>query len=363
MREKKKSKWLGFFLGMVVYALIVLIAASVGLKMLWDYADDYEQTLPARKVAAYVSTLNETHVKKIAFDFVSSLDRNIQSESDSFAEVWKCFVGGVQYELVSTDSEKQTMTYEIRNSSHALGKVTIVRFGDEKGEGAWRVASEDYDFSFLLNTERFVVPEHWVVYCGARRLGVQYIVDPRVEYSFLSEFYGNSFPMPYLAEYEISNYIGDPKIRFFDADGVERARFTFTDGKDQMLRSSGSMLHEITKFTEDFVPRYVNCLSNVSRNAKMNYTLIRPYLVPDSEIDQRLKAAISGQVFAQSRGTETGEPRIHEVFNLENEYYIVDLSYSVLTYTDKGSTTTDTDMYLVLYRDDEEFKAQMVVYY
>ena len=363
MNEKKKSKWLGFFLGMVIYALVALVVASVGLKMLWDYADEYERTLPSHKIAAYVSTLDETHVKKIALDFVSTLDRNIQSEKDSFAEIWRCFVGGVQYELISTDSENNTMTYQIRNSKHTLGRVTIASSEDAEGEKIWRLVSEEYDFSFLLNSETFIVPEHWVVYCGERRLGVQYIVDPRVEYSFLSEFYGNSYPMPYLAKYEISNYLGDPKIRFFDADGVERARFTFTDGKDQMLRSSGSMLHEITGFTEKFIPRYVNCLTNVNRNANLNYLQISPYVVPGSELDQRLKAAIKGQVFAQSRGIEISDVRIHEVFNLENEYYIADLSYSVLTYTDKGQTTTDTDMYLVLYRDEEEFKAQMVVLY
>ena len=95
----------------------------------------------------------------------------------------------------------------------------------------------------------------------------------------------------------------------------------------------------------------------------MNYKAIQPFVVPDSELDQRLKAAIGGQVFAQSRGIQTSDVRIHEVFNLENEYYIADLSYSVVTYTDKGSTSVDTDMYLVLYRDEEEFKAQMVELY
>ena len=363
MTGKKKSKWLRFFLGMVIYALAVLIAASFGLKYLWDYAENYESSLPAKRIAAYVSTLNETHVKKIALDFVASLDRNIQNENDSYAEIWKCFVGGVQYELISTDSEKGSVTYEIRNSQHTLGKVTLVKNELAEGEESWTLASEDYDFSFLLNSERFIVPEHWVVYCGARRLGVQYIINPRVEYSFLAQFYGKSFPMPHLAEYEISNYIGDPKIRFYDADGNEHPRFTFTDGKDQMLRSSGAMLNEITVFTEKFIPYYVNCLSNVSHNAAMNYKAIQPFVVPDSELDQRLKAAIGGQVFAQSRGIQTSDVRIHEVFNLENEYYIADLSYSVVTYTDKGSTSVDTDMYLVLYRDEEEFKAQMVELY
>ena len=361
--KRKKSKWLGFFLGMVIYALVVLTLACVALKFLWDFADNYERALPDHRMSAYVSTLDETHVKKIALDFVSSLDRNIQSEEDAYSAIWRCFIGGVRYERISTDSQVQTITYEIRNSDAVLGKVTLIKDKEAVGEKTWKIASEEYDFSFLKNSEQFIVPEHWVVYCGQRRLGVQYIIDPRVEYGFLSQFYGNSFPMPHLAKYEISNYVGDPKIRFFNADGVEQPRFTFTDGKDQMLRGSGQVLQDIGAFTRDFVPRYVNCLSNVSRNAVMNYILIQPYIVPDSEIDQRLKAAISGQVFAQSLGTQTSDVRIHEVFNLENEYYIVDLSYSVLTYADRGNTTTETDMYLVLYRDEEAFKAQMVVFY
>ena len=236
MKSRKESKWLGFLLGMVIYALVVVLIASVGLKFLWDYADEYEKALPAHRMTAYLTTLNETHVKKISVNFVASLDHNIQSDDDAYAEIWKCFVAGVNYRRLTSDSEANTITYEIFNKEHTLGTVTLTRNPDRTGERSWSVTAEDYDFSFLLRSETFVVPEHWVVKCGDKRLGVQYIVNPRVEYSFLSDFYGKSFPMPFLAEYEIRNYIGDPKIRYFDADGDEHARFTFTDGKDQMLR-------------------------------------------------------------------------------------------------------------------------------
>lgn len=364
MKSRKESKWLGFLLGMVIYALVVVLIASVGLKFLWDYADEYEKALPAHRMTAYLTTLNETHVKKISVNFVASLDHNIQSDDDAYAEIWKCFVAGVNYRRLTSDSEADTITYEIFNKEHTLGTVTLTRNPDRTGERSWSVTAEDYDFSFLLRSESFVVPEHWVVKCGDKRLGVQYIVNPRVEYSFLSDFYGKSFPMPFLAEYEISNYIGDPKIRYFDADGDEHARFTFTDGKDQMLRSTGKIYQDISNFTESFVPLYVNCLSNVTKSARMNYQKIRPYLVPNGELDQRLNAAIAGQVFAQSKGTDLSDIRIHEVFNLENEYYIVDLSYSVDTYSSShGVSTSETNMLLALYRDEEVFKAQMVVLY
>ncbi len=360
---KKKNSKLRFALGMVIYALVILLIASVAMKFEWDALDLYEKSLPEHKMSAYVASLDETHVKKISINFVATLDHNVQSDEDAYSEIWKCFVAGVQFRQTAADSETGTVTYSILNKDHKLGEVVMRKNGDGLGEKTWSVISEEYDFSFLINSEKFIVPEHWVVMCGDRRLGVQYIVNPRVEYSFLSGFYGNSFPMPYLAEYEIGNYIGDPKIRFFDADGVEKARFVFTDGREQMLRSTGKIYEEIESFTETFIPLYVNCLSNVSRSAGTNYQRIRPLLVLGGELDRRLVAAMGGQAFAQSRGTELSDIRIHEVFNLENEYYIVDLSYSVDTYSNSGVSTSDTNMYLALYREEEVFKAQMVDYY
>ena len=363
MNSKRNGKWIRFIIGMIIYAIIVLLLASVGLKLLWDYADHYEKSLPAYKVADYIAGLNENKVKKLSIPFVETLDHNIQSEEEAYAEIWKCFVGGVKYRLLSNNDEDKTVSYLILNKDNVLGTVTLKVNEAQQGEEKWSVSDEEYDFSFLRRSESFIVPEHWVVKCGNKRLGVQYIADPMVEYSFLADFYGKSFPMPHLARYEIDNYIGDPNIHYFDADGVEQARFTFTDGKDQMVRSSGKVYQDINDFTAAFVPLYVNCLSNANHGAGLNYQLIRPYVVPDSEIDQRLKAAIAGQAFAQSRGTDLSDVRIHEVFNLENEYYIADLSYSVVTYSERGASTTETNMLLAVYRDEDVIRAQMVVLY
>ena len=363
MKEKKKSRWTGFLLGMVIYALLVLIAASVGLKMLWDYTAEYEREISAHKMNEYVSSLNENHVKKIATDFVASLDHNIQSEDEAYAEIWRSFVAGVRYRQLSSENGGQIVTYMIYNKEHDLGKVTLVKNGEGLGDKTWSVKSEEYDFDFLKRSERFVVPNHWVVHCGNRRLGVQYIIDPRVEYSFLHDLYGREFAMPYLAEYEISNYIGDPRIRFFDADGVEQARFTLTDGREQIPRVSSGMMATFHTFADSFIPLYVNCLSNITKSAAWNYIRIHPYLVPDGELDLRLKGAIGGQVFSQSSGTDISDVRVHDAFNLGNEYYAIDLSYTVVTYSEQSVSSSDTDLYLVVYRDDETLLVQTVCYY
>ena len=363
MREKKKSKWLSFILGMVIYAIVVLLAASVALKLLWDFAAEYEIELPSYKMNEYVSSLNETHVRKISEDFISSLDRNIQSREDAFAVIWKAFVPGVRYRQIATGDGGDTVTYMVYNKDHDLGRVTLVKNGEGLGRKTWSVSEEEYDFSYLKNTERFIVPNHWVVRCGDRRLGVQYIIDPRVEYAFLHELYGKEISMPYLAEYEISNYIGDANVRFFDPNGEEQARFTYTDGREQITRVSGASRNNFINFAENFVPLYVDCLSNVTKSANLNYQRIRSYLVPNGDLDKRLKGATPGQVFSQTYGIDRSDVRVHDIFNLGNEYYIIDLSYSTVSYSENGTTSSETSMYLVVYRDDETILAQRVEYY
>ena len=85
--RRKKSKWRGFFLFMVLYALLVVLATCVGMKYLWDFADKYEKARPSYKINDYVASLDEKHVKKISIPFVSSLDPSIQNEDVAYAEI------------------------------------------------------------------------------------------------------------------------------------------------------------------------------------------------------------------------------------------------------------------------------------
>ena len=361
--KRKKGNWLHFLLFMVLYALFVLAAASAGLKLLWDFCDNYEKSLPSRKMNEYVASLNEKRVKKLSVDFVATLDRNVQSEEDAYAEIWKCFVGGIQYRRLSTEDAGDTIHYAILNGEQQLGTVTLVRNPDMQGDKSWKVTEEKYDFSFLIHSKRFIVPEHWVVMCGKRRLGVEYIVDLRVQYPFLEDFYDKGFPMPYLSEYEIGNYIGDPKMTFFDPDGMEQAPFVLTDGREQMPRASRATSSMIIAFTDKFIPLYINCLANTTRAAKVNYTKIKSLLIPGSEIDRRLQGAIDGQVFAQSRATTIKGTTIHDVFDLGNTFYLIDLSFTVDTTTATGNSETETDMFLVVEVDEDVVRAAMVMLY
>jgi len=55
--------------------------------------------------------------------------------------------------------------------------------------------------------------------------------------------------------------------------------------------------------------------------------------------------------------------RIHDIFYVGMTYYIVDLSFAVDTYSAKGLSDTETNMYLAVEVDEDMVKAIMGVLY
>ena len=361
--KKKKSKWRGFILAMLIYAVVVLIGAMVFYRYFWDYIADYENALPSHKMDSYAASLTENRVKYLSAEFVASLDHRIMSEDESYSEIYRCFVSGVKYKKISAESSDDLLVYAINNSERQLGRVTLVRNEGEKGDKTWSVDSEEYDFSFLLNSMSFVVPEEWSVVCDGGRIGVECITQRRIEYPFISELYSSDIPLPYLAEYTLSNYVGTAHPVAYEPDGTPREIVDITDGRAQLRRVGKGTNSLSVNFADSFIPLYVACLANTNQNPHGNYNAIRPYVTAGSDLDKRLNGAVYGQVFAQSRRVDIKNIEVNGVYDIGAARYLIDVSYTVDTYSDKGLTTVSTDMFIVVNNDDETFKAELVSLY
>lgn len=361
--KTKKRKWRGFILGMLIYAVVVLVAAMVFYRYFWDYIDNYEKSLPTHKMDSYAASLTESRVRYLSAEFVASLDNRIKGEEDSYAEIYRCFVSGVKYKQISAESTEDKLVYSISNSERQLGRVTLVRNEGEKGENTWTVDSEEYDFSFLLSSMSFIVPEEWSVVCDGGRIGVECITQRLIEYPFISDLYSSDIPLPYLAEYTLSNYIGTAHPVAYEPDGTPREIVEITDGRAQLRRVGRETNSLSVNFADEFIPLYVACLANTNQNPNGNYSAIRPYVTAGSDLDKRLSGAVYGQVFAQSRRVEIKNIVINGVYDIGAARYLIDVSYTVDTYSDKGLTTVTTDMFIVVNNNEDTFKAELVSLY
>ena len=61
-KQAQRSKPHSFLVGLLIYALVFLVVAGIGLVLLWNYIDAYEQSRPKLAIDAYMDALTVEHI-------------------------------------------------------------------------------------------------------------------------------------------------------------------------------------------------------------------------------------------------------------------------------------------------------------
>ena len=85
--QSRKRGMSRFVKGMLIYAVVFLLITAVGLYFFWDFMDSYEQSRPKTAVNAYMQGLTEEHVCDLSQEFISTVDKNIQTREQSAAYI------------------------------------------------------------------------------------------------------------------------------------------------------------------------------------------------------------------------------------------------------------------------------------
>ena len=240
---KRKSSARRFALGMIVYALTFIVFLAIGLRFFWGVIDDYEKSQPKHAIDAYIHSFDSAHIRALSADFVASLDHELKSEEDCFAEIEQLFSGELRYSKNSVLSTEDRMTLAILSGNRLLGTIVLERNGAES-ETAWTVTDENFDFSDLKNSSEYLAPSEWQISCGGRPLGEQYLVETGIRYPSMEEAYDFGFALPTLVRYELDNYIGELDIE------AEATATPFDENVERIVKENGSTLGIRGEFSE-----------------------------------------------------------------------------------------------------------------
>lgn len=365
-KRNKRSSGLNFALGMVVYALVFALICAVGLRLLWTFMDEYEQSRPNKTMDEYIQSLDDGHIKALAADFVATLDHNVQTEEDSYACILQAMEGKLTYAKKSAESSDTRTVYVLSLDGRKLGTVALTKEEDPAfGFSPWSVAEEEMDFSWLLSpAAEITVPENWTVYCAGNALDKSYISGEKTPYARLEEFYGEGFDLPYMVTYHVENYLGELKFELKDKDGQtaqipegQDLESFFADNCTEQEKA------EVKTLSENFIRAYVWFMSNTNHNAYGNYYEAMQYIVPGSELDSRLYQTIEGQYYAHSRGDDIQSITLNSAMNLGGGNYFADLTYVVDTTGQKGVVQTTNNLKLIISRTDDGLKAADIASY
>lgn len=358
MANKKNRRLDGFRAFLLIYALIFLALLPALLRPLWNYLAEYEQSGPDRAMERYLDSMDEAHVRALSADFLAGLDLRYQDGDQAFAAVQKVMNGELSYALKSADTDLRHAEYNIRSGNQLLGSVRIAKGEDPRfGFAPWEVESESYDFNWLLGDDEITVPDFWTVLCNGTPLGESDRVGEPIPFAVLENFYGDSrFTLPSYVTYRVEGVLGEAPFTILDREGREVARDAEPDELAVLANCSAEEEQQIQTLLDGFLQRYIDCLSNASRNVQGNYNALKPYIVSGSDIDRRVRDNMEGQQWAHSGGDTVTKREDLLLMNLGGGYYLAELDYTLDTIGNKGHVESVNRVIVLMRETDQGLK-------
>lgn len=338
MTERRNRRTGSFGRGMLIYALIVLALLPALLRPLWNYLAAYEQSGPDRAMERYLESMDEAHIRAVAADDIAALPQRYQTAEQALEAVKELMRGELRYALRSADTDLRHASYSIRSGGQTLGSVSIAKGEDPRfGFAPWEVEAEDFDFSFLRGDDEITVPEDWTVLCNGVTLGAEERTADAVPYDILGPLYGDSrFALPVQVTYRVTDVLGEAPFTLLDSEGQEQPRHAERTEFELLANCGEAEQERIKSLLDAFLQRYIDCLSNASRNVRANYDALKPYILSGSDIDKRVKDNMEGQQWAHSGGDTVTARDDLLLMDLGNGYYLAALDYTLDTVGNRG---------------------------
>ena len=353
-----------FALGMVIYAVVFLAITAVGLKVLWDFMDAYEQSRPMNTVKAYVASVTPEDMCAGSGDLLDQLDENLRSKEESAALIGESAAGTLSYAKKSAESSEDRQVYVLRSGRQVIGEFAITAGEPDKyGFRVWSVTEKSFDFSHLLGESVSVtVPADFRVSVSGTVLDESYITERDIPYTVLEEFY-EDYTLPSLVTYTVNSFLGSVTLEVTDRDGNPETISEDTDYNAFLPICSQDAAAELDTFTDGFLGRYVTFTSSANNAASANYARLLPYLVKGSELANRLYTAIDGLQFAQSNGDSIQNIQVNRYADLGEGRYLCDLTYVVKTWGTKGAVETVNNLKLIVIETADGLKVASMTRY
>ena len=364
MADTRKAKRSGgrFALGMLLYALLFILLIVVGMRLFWDYIAEYEASRVNHAIDAYMDSFDEAHIDRISEPFLSALDASVLNREDSRKAVDLVVRGELSYRRQSAESNPNKTVYKIYSGEHEAGRVVLTRPDNPPfGFSFWSVEEESFDFPWLLDGDEITVPEGWTVTVNGTALDAAHVTQSGIRYTYLKDFYGKGLPELYQCTYRVDNYIGAVPFELTDNLGRpvsldERSEERFLDNCTDAEKAA------CEEFIGRFLPLYIECQANTRRNAADNYNRIKPLLVPDSSLDQRLRGGIGGNYYAQSLGENILALDYARHIKLGEGTYLVEFTYLLESVSKWEAQTAkrEVTLQIILRQTDGGLLAQAV---
>ena len=368
---KKHRGRMRYALALYIWGLLLLAGAIYGLMQVWKYAEAFEISRPASTMDSYVANLSRELWDEGIAETVAAMPHEVQSDE----EVEECVrellsSGNITY--VRKGGGADRVNYSLRCKGSEFGTITLVP--DESAEVSidtdkfpwrllpwtlrpWRIESESFDFTGLYSSVEVEVPYDYSVWLNGVQLSRDYIVEENIPYDVLEDYYGFYEEMPTKVRYRFDNVIGsvNPVIR--DADGEIFIVDPNLDDSQFIKPCTEEELARLAEFTAGFAVNYLKYISGVT-DPTYGYQRLSAYLMPGSDLDNRMKDAMDGLSWAHTSSITVDSSQLNGALALGEGFYLCDISATATTFAmGHGEVETVNNMRVIVLDRNNDVRA------
>lgn len=348
-QKQPKGKRKVFYIVMLVYAVVALIAIGLGLNWFYGFIGAYEASRPKHVLEGYIQKLDGAHVAEHSGNVIGKIDHHIQSEQACREYIENALTAPFTYAKKSKESTDTKQVFAIRCGMQVVGEFTMETVQeDEYGFAHWEITDESFDVSYLIgDTVSTVAPDHYTVSVNGAVLDSSYVVGEPIGYDALEMFY-DEYDLPAMVTYEAGPFLGSFEMTVTDTEGKP---FDLEQAKDLNLIAQNcpeEMLEPLDEFVDIFIDKYVIYTGGSNKSADLNLYYLLQHVVKGSDFEERMRGAWYGQQYTQSWGDKIVEIRNNYFFQLEKGKYVCDVTYLLDTTGKQGVVRTTNNVRMVV---------------
>ena len=378
MGKRRKRGRVVYTLFLFLYMFLIALAALYALKMVWDYAEEYEFSRSVHTLDAYLETLNRERWSDGIQQAVDAMPHETQSDEEIKSFVQEKLSAGITAVRKSGSNDGSSITYSLRCNGGEIGTVTIVEDESYRGKidttqkpwsllpwriKPWKVAGESFNFDSLYSAVEIVVPSEYSVWINGTRLGEECITETGIHYDFYEEYYKYWDYLPTKVRYRYDHVIGQavPEVR--DEEG-NTVHIDESAGDSQYLPATPEDFYQrCVEFAVPFTKAYLTYISGVP-DSMTHLQELKPYLMKGQDLERRMNDALDGLSWAHTSSIHVDSVDVNSVLVLVDGYSVVDITAVAGTYYyGKGELSDTSNIRLMVYDDGERLWAESLELY
>ncbi len=345
--DKKKGLSL-FGRAMLIYAGAFLALSLAVWIFLWLYIGAYEVAGSKGCMRDYVASLQEGQIPQACEVQLQKLDFTIKSEEESRAFLQEK-LQGAGFMRVPGESSEGKEAYSLICDREEIARIQVEDTGKSRfGFAVWQVTEENYDLEPLSQQVSYSLPEGYRVTVGS---GEAKPGPEKAEFESLKHLYERFEGMPYLAQYSSGLYLGEAEVKIYNEQGAlcdpEQLSEAFF-----LSNLSGEAKTEVEDFGRDFIQRYVDYGAINGGNFYYNFARLKHVMDPYGELYARVNSGWGGIFYTNTKYCEILSMEVNFSTQLQEDLYLVDLSYRTETQGLAEPVESDNNARVVVIRDE-----------